>query len=164
MTIAGSSRVTCAVTCMNSWDSRCSSKKSAPTLCEIVSTTMSQSQYLYKILDSDPGGQPLPDMLPSTELDTLDDFIHLSTAEQTPITAKLFFSTQDTLWILRLAKDRLDGRILYSTDPSAGVVDGCAHLHDSIKGLGKDNIDQVIVWSRDAKEDWQAVGQRQRLE
>ena len=117
---------------------------------------MSPPQYLYKILDAPPP-TPMPETLPSTELDTKDGFIHLSTAEQTPITAKLFFSNHEALWVLRLRRDALDGEIRYSTDPKAGVVDGCAHLHDSRKGLGRDNVEGVVELRRQPGQVWTEV-------
>lgn len=113
-------------------------------------------KYLYKILDQAPP-QPLPDTLPATDLDTQDGFIHLSTAEQTPVTAKLFFNKHNELWILRLDQQALDGRLEFSTDPNAGVEDGCAHVHDSKKGLGRDNVIDVLNVQRRPGEDWTEV-------
>ena len=114
---------------------------------------MSAPEYLYKILDSPPPS-PLPETLPPTQLDANDGFIHLSTAEQTPITAKLFFSSHTTLWVLKLKGEALDGEIRYSTDPNAGIVDGCAHVHDSQRGLGKDNVQEVIEVERNSDTPW----------
>lgn len=112
--------------------------------------------YLYKILDAPPPS-PLPDSLPTTDLDAKDGFIHLSTAKQTPITAKLFFAQCAQLWVLRLRREALDGEIKYLTDPSAGVVDGCAHVHGSRKGLGKGNVDAVLEMKRQGEEAWTDV-------
>lgn len=118
--------------------------------------TMPAPQYLYKILPSPPP-TPLPITLPASPLDTTDNFIHLSTAAQTPITAKLFFATHAELWILKLETSRIDGRIEYSTDPKAGVVDGCAHVHGSREGLGKGNVVGVITVERGEGEGWEGV-------
>ncbi|KAF2481901.1 hypothetical protein BDY17DRAFT_325409 [Neohortaea acidophila] len=113
-------------------------------------------KYLYKILDSQPPS-PLPEKFPTTPLDAQDGFIHLSTAQQTPITAKLFFSNHDRLWVLRLDREALDGRIEYSTDPKAGVENGCAHVHDSTKGLGRGNVVEVVEVRRESGEAWPEV-------
>ena len=110
-------------------------------------------KYLYKILDQ-PLAEPLPEMMPATDLDAKDGFIHLSTGEQTPITARLFFNDCKTLWILKLERRVLDGRIEYSTDPNAGIENGCAHVHDNQRGLGKGNIVEVVNVHRKADEDW----------
>lgn len=112
--------------------------------------------YLYKILDEAPP-QPLPETLPATELDKNDGFIHLSTAEQTAITAKLFFSNHTKLWILRLDPQALDGRIEYSTDPNAGIDNGCAHVHDSRIGLGQSNVVDVLEAERGKDQRWTDV-------
>jgi uncharacterized protein (DUF952 family) len=113
-------------------------------------------KHLYKILDSAPP-EPLPDKLASTSLDTHDGFIHLSTAEQTPITAKLFFSGHSTLWVLKLDAEALDGRLEFLTDPKAGITDGCAHVHESQKGLGRGNIVEVVVVQRGDGMEWTNV-------
>lgn len=116
-----------------------------------------EPRYLFKILDHPPP-EPLPNTLPSTDLDSKDGFIHLSTAEQTPITARLFFSDHSQLWILKLDRSALDGRIEYSTDPMAGVKDGCAHVHESQKGLGRGNVVDVTACERSTNEHWDEDG------
>jgi uncharacterized protein (DUF952 family) len=113
-------------------------------------------KYLYKILDQEPP-EPLPETLPPTELDQNDGFIHLSNAEQTPITAKLFFKDFDELWILRLDSEKLDGRLEFTTDENAGVENGCAHVHESQKGLGSGNVLEVIHVGKPSSEDWDQV-------
>ena len=113
-------------------------------------------RYLYKILDQAPPDL-LPEVLPTTELDANDGFIHLSTSEQTPITAKLFFSNHNELWILKLNHRALDGRIEFSTDPNAAIENGCAHVHNSKKGLGRSNVEEVIKVQRSPPQDWTQV-------
>ena len=113
-------------------------------------------RYLYKILDESPPS-PLPETLPSTDLDRNDGFIHLSTAEQTPITANLFFGSHTKLWILKLDREALDGRIEYITDPEAGVENGCPHVHNSQIGLGQSNIVEIIEAERAKDSTWTKV-------
>ena len=115
-------------------------------------------KYLYKILD-EPTPEPLPETLPATDLDTKDGFIHLSTAEQTRITAKLFFSSFDDLWILKLNTQALQARfsIDFSTDPNAGVENGCAHVLGSSQGLGRSNVVEVLKAHRAPEEEWTQV-------
>ncbi|KAK5172691.1 uncharacterized protein LTR77_002811 [Saxophila tyrrhenica] len=123
---------------------------------------MTPPRYLYKLLDEAPK-EPLPRTLPSTKLDASDGFIHLSTAEQTPITAKLFFRYQRKLWVLQLERTKLEGRLEFSTDPKAGVKDGCAHLHDSQSGLGMMNVVNVLELDRRENEEWTEVEGMQKL-
>ena len=113
-------------------------------------------KYLYKILDESPPS-PLPETLPSTDLDRNDGFIHLSTAEQTPITANLFFGNHTKLWILKVEREALDGRIEYITDPKAGVENGCPHVHDSKTGLGRSNIVEILEAERPEDSAWTSV-------
>lgn len=110
-------------------------------------------RYLYKILDEAPPS-PIPPTLPLSDLDKHDGFIHLSTAAQAAQTARLFFANHDQLWILKLESKAIDGRIDYSTDPKAGVEDGCAHVHESQFGLGRDNIVETIEARRSVDQAW----------
>lgn len=119
-------------------------------------------RYLYKILDEAPP-QPLPETLPATDLDTKDGFIHLSTAEQSPVTAKLFFSDHNELWILKLEQQALDGRIEFSTDPNAGIENGCAHVHGSKKGLGRENIVEILQVQKTSGLQWTEVRSMTKL-
>lgn len=112
--------------------------------------------YLYKILDQPPP-EPLPESLPTTDLDASDGFIHLSTAQQTPVTADLFFNKHNELWILKLVRQALDGRLKFTTDPKAGFKDGCAHVHDSKTGLGRSNVAEVLHLQKDAGQKWAEV-------
>jgi len=119
--------------------------------------------YVYKIFD-EPPPSPLPETLPSTALDAQDGFIHLSTALQTPLTAKHFFGRCTTLWIAKLAVDALDGHIGRSTDPDSGINNGCPHLHGSGRRLGSGNIVGVVELQRPAEDDWTSVKALQSLE
>ena len=117
---------------------------------------MPAPRYLYKILDEAPP-EPLPPTLPATQLDASDGFIHLSTTEQTKHTAKMFFSAHKELWILKIERERLDGRLEYTTEPNLKIQDGCPHLHDSVQGLGSGSIQKVIHVRREAEQDWTEV-------
>lgn len=108
--------------------------------------------FWYKILDAPPPS-PLPDTLPSTELDVKDGFIHLSSAAQVPMTARLFFADREKLWVLKIRRDRLDGRVEYP--PELGKA--APHLHDSAAGLGRANIEQVIEMKREKGQEWKDV-------
>ena len=110
-----------------------------------------EPKYVYKIMDQAPP-DPLPEKLPPSALDTKDGFIHLSIGKQTPLTANMFFGQHSELWILRLAVDKLDGRIEWSTEPTYNIEGGCPHLHDSLNGLGKHNATGVIHATRQSRE------------
>ncbi|KAF2161364.1 hypothetical protein M409DRAFT_28099 [Zasmidium cellare ATCC 36951] len=119
---------------------------------------MPNHTHYYKILETAPP-TPLPETLPTTALDAKDGFIHLSTAQQTPITANLFFGNFDKLWILKLRVKDLDGEVRFPED-----LPGCPHVHDSKVGLGKGNVDSVIVVERARGDDWREVAELKALE
>lgn len=109
--------------------------------------------YLYKILDEAPP-HPLPDVLPLSALDAKDGFIHLSIAKQTPLTAAMFFGAHRELWILKVERAELDGRIEWFTEPRYKIEGGCPHLHDSAKGLGRGNVAEVMRVERLPEQAW----------
>lgn len=115
--------------------------------------------FWYKILDSPPP-DPLPKTLASTELDANDGFIHLSSASQVPITARLFFADADLLWVLKIRRADLDGRVEYP--PELGKA--APHLHGSAKGLGRANIERVIAMKRVDGQAWKDVADMKALE
>ncbi|KAK4505552.1 hypothetical protein PRZ48_003515 [Zasmidium cellare] len=119
---------------------------------------MPNHTYYYKILETAPP-TPLPETLPTTALDAKDGFIHLSTAQQTPVTANLFFKDFTKLWILKLRVKDLDGEVKFPEE-----LPGCPHVHDSKLGLGKRNVETVIVVERDEKADWGSVEELKHLE
>ncbi|KAM0722641.1 hypothetical protein Q7P37_002082 [Cladosporium fusiforme] len=122
-------------------------------------STTSEPTFWYKILDEAPPS-PLPDTLPATALDANDGFIHLSTASQIPITAGLFFSTFERIWVLKLQRENIDGRVEYP--PELGK--SCPHIHDSQKGLGKHNVESVIELRRGEGQKWADVPEMAQLE
>jgi uncharacterized protein (DUF952 family) len=115
--------------------------------------------FWYKILDQAPPS-PLPETLPATDLDEHDGFIHLSTASQIPITAGLFFKTHKSIWVLKLRREKIDGRVDYP--PELG--ESCPHIHDSPTGLGKHNIEDVIELKREEGQKWADVPDMAKLE
>ena len=120
---------------------------------------MAPPTFWYKILDEAPPS-PLPSTLPATPLDAQDGFIHLSTASQIPITAGLFFSSHKKLWVLKLRREKIDGRVEYP--PELG--ESCPHIYDSRTGLGKDNIEEVVELRRAEGQKWGDVKEMGELE
>lgn len=108
--------------------------------------------FWYKILSSPPP-TPLPRTLPLSALDASDGFIHLSTAAQIPITAGLFFANAERIWVLKLRREKIDGRVEYP--PELG--EACPHIHDSKEGLGSGNVERVVELKRGEGEKWADV-------
>lgn len=106
--------------------------------------------FLIKIIESRPPN-PLPDAFPLSALDQKDGFIHLSTFEQTPKTASLYFSHFTTLFLLVIDTKRLelDGIFKWGDE-------GCVHLYgdDITKLLGRNTILKVVEWTRDHDKTW----------
>ena len=120
---------------------------------------MAPPTFWYKILDEAPPS-PLPSTLPATSLDAQDGFIHLSTASQIPITAGLFFSSHKKLWVLKLRREKIDGRVEYP--PELG--ESCPHIYDSRTGLGKENIEEAVELRRAEGQKWGDVKEMGELE
>jgi uncharacterized protein (DUF952 family) len=118
-----------------------------------------ESIFVYKILD-EPPAEPLPETLPATALDAKDGFIHLSSARQIPITAGLFFANADKIWVLKLWRDKLDGRISHDTPYGRDTP----HLHGSQRGLGKNNIESVLKISKGQGDEWKDAKEMAMLE
>ena len=124
-----------------------------------MASSSSAPTFWYKILDQAPPS-PLPETLPATDLDAHDGFIHLSTASQIPITAGLFFKTHTSIWVLKLRREKIDGRVEYP--PELG--ESCPHIHDSTTGLGKQNIEDVVELKRGEGQKWADVPEMAKLE
>jgi uncharacterized protein (DUF952 family) len=122
-------------------------------------SSSSAPTFWYKILDQPPPS-PLPETLPPTDLDAQDGFIHLSTASQIPITAGLFFQSHDIIWVLKLRREKVDGRVEYPLE----LGESCPHIHDSRTGLGKHNVEDVIELERKKDQKWADVPEMARLE
>ncbi|SMQ48241.1 unnamed protein product [Zymoseptoria tritici ST99CH_3D7] len=113
--------------------------------------------YWYKILDAPPPS-PLPTTLPLSDLDTRDNFIHLSTAVQIPITLNRFFASANTVWLLKLRSKDIDGEIRFEE-----ALPECPHVHDTVTGLGKGNVEEVIEAKRAEGQEWKGVKEIQEL-
>ncbi|KZP07932.1 hypothetical protein FIBSPDRAFT_759744, partial [Athelia psychrophila] len=61
--------------------------------------------FVYKILGTAPPS-PIPHDLPLSALGAEDGFIHLSNAQQVPITADLFFASSARLWLLKISSEK----------------------------------------------------------
>ncbi|RDX49932.1 hypothetical protein OH76DRAFT_1403176 [Lentinus brumalis] len=86
-------------------------------------TTYPLPTYIYKILATPPPA-PIPPVLPLSDLDAQDGFIHLSTAAQIPITASLFFASAGELWLLKVDTRKTDGVYRWVEG-----MPGCPHLY-----------------------------------
>ena len=114
--------------------------------------------YVYKIVETPPPN-PLPHTLPLSELDQQDGFIHLSNARQIPITASLFFSSDTTLYLLRVSTvvAREEESVFKWVDEGKT---GCIHLYgaNGVKGefgrLGLGTVVGVRRWKRSYGGKW----------
>jgi hypothetical protein len=113
-------------------------------------------EFVYKILPAAPPS-PIPHTLPLSELDAQDGFIHLSTFEQCPITADLFFVNDTAIWLLKISS-----KVVQDEGGDLRWVDslpGCVHLFAKDKGkwarLGDGVIKDILKFERTAaKENW----------
>ncbi|KAH9935523.1 uncharacterized protein B0H18DRAFT_976094 [Fomitopsis serialis] len=125
--------------------------------------------YIYKLIPaSAPPPEPLPAVLPVSELDQTSGFIHLSTAKQVPNTLKYFFADEPRVYVLRLAYDPLEEKKLVRwEDPTAEVCgprggEGMfPHLYNGLK-LGKGEVDSVATWERRDGEGWEDVAEQEK--
>lgn len=114
--------------------------------------------YLYKLVHaSSPPNDPLPEVLPLSDLDSTSGFIHLSTAAQVPGTLRHFFADQTEVYILRLLHAHVKADIRWE-NPQATVCGNrddegmFPHLYNGPK-LGKREIESVRLFKR-AGETW----------
>ncbi|KAI0714013.1 hypothetical protein C8T65DRAFT_707765 [Cerioporus squamosus] len=83
-------------------------------------TTYPLPSYIYKILPSPPP-TPIPPVLPLSDLDAQDGFIHLSTAAQIPLTASLFFASAHELWLLKVDTRKTEGVYRWASTDGTGA-------------------------------------------
>lgn len=112
-----------------------------------TSTFSAPSKHVYKIFPASAAPPSLiPAVLPLSELDAKDGFIHLSDATQTALTADMFFGADDVLYIAKIPLDRADLKgdlVKWEVDGSPG----CAHLYNGPK-LGNEEIVDVRKFER----------------
>ncbi|KAJ7499049.1 hypothetical protein FB451DRAFT_1204077 [Mycena latifolia] len=115
---------------------------------------MSKPTYIYKLVSFSP--DPLPETLPLSELDLASGFMHLSTALQVPRTLKRFFAEEPRVNILRIEYSVVERDIKW--EDSKGEVPGeiggegmFPHIYN--RGLGRGEIESVVVWERNGNWD-----------
>lgn len=120
-------------------------------------------EFIYKIFPVSPPS-PIPHTLPLSDLDTQDGFIHLSTFEQCPITADLFFTNDTVIWLLKITSKGVqdEGGDLRWVDN----LPGCVHLYAKEEGkwarLGDGLVKDVLKFERNAAaENWVEAFARQ---
>ena len=107
-------------------------------------------EYIYKIFPNTSPYQGVPIPIPSswecpqTEVDARDGFVHLSTAAQVPVTARLFFADADALWILCVDAAAATGGGGGGVFRWVEGMPGCPHLYAAEDGrwvdLGIGNV------------------------
>ena len=127
-----------------------------------ISAIMQQKpfpEFVYKIVDVAPPS-PIPLSLPLSTLDAKDGFIHLSVADQIPITADLFFSSNNSLWVLKIDSAKAEeekGRLTWAP------TDGCVHLYGEKEGtwarLGEGTVVSTKQYNRTSGQKWWDVMQ-----
>jgi hypothetical protein len=114
--------------------------------------------YVYKIAATPPP-DPLPHTLPLSDLDRDDGFIHLSNAFQIPTTASRYFSSDTTLYLLRVSSvvAKEEGAVFKWLDEGQS---GCLHMYgaNGVKGefgrLGLGTVVGVREWKRSEGQQW----------
>jgi uncharacterized protein (DUF952 family) len=133
---------------------------------------MSVPTYLYKIVpSSSPLPSPLPDILPPSDLDKKDGFIHLSSAKQIPGTLRLVFKDDTKVYILKIGYAKLEKDVKWeegSCVPGASEGDKnpdsngrcltllCSvtkgdmfpHLYNELR-LKREEIESIAEWEKD---------------
>ncbi|KAJ7179863.1 hypothetical protein C8R43DRAFT_970811 [Mycena crocata] len=110
---------------------------------------MSKPTYLYKLCSPMP--DPLPEVLPLSELDAVSGFMHFSTAVQVPRTLKRFFADKARVDILRInyaaVEQNSDLRWEDSKGKEPGEIGGegvFAHIYG--RSLTASDIETVVSW------------------
>jgi len=105
--------------------------------------------FIYKIIPASAAPpNPLPDVLPISDLDRSSGFIHLSTAIQVPKTLNLFFSTDDKVYILRLPYASVENQIKWEDTAGDQGQHGAEgffpHLYNGFR-MGNAEVDRVEI-------------------
>lgn len=97
---------------------------------------MPSPKYVFKILDYKPNlSSP---KIPLSDLDKQSGFIHLSTGPQIPNTSNLFFSSVDTLYILKFPYNKLQENMRW--EPAPGIDQLFPHLYGELWTADLDSI------------------------
>jgi uncharacterized protein (DUF952 family) len=104
-------------------------------------------EFVYKIYLEHP---PEKDSQLS-ELDTKSGYIHLSTEDQIPITANLFFNKQQTLWLRKISFESIKSRSKWDK-ASNGLY--YPHLYDDDLANALPAGVGILEWIRDENETW----------
>ncbi|KAI2638865.1 hypothetical protein GGS26DRAFT_543044 [Hypomontagnella submonticulosa] len=107
--------------------------------------------FVYKIVPSAPPS-PIPSEYPLSELDQKDGFVHLSTSNQIPITAGLFFKEATSIWVIKI---RYAPKFHAATNWD---VPGCPHLYGN---FGADDVVDTKEFSRSDGESWEEAFKKQ---
>ncbi|KAH8550200.1 hypothetical protein BGW37DRAFT_75874 [Umbelopsis sp. PMI_123] len=116
---------------------------------------MVEQTYLYKIILPD---NALIEQSPASQFepspfDVASGFIHLSTAQQTPNTARRFFSSNEAIWVLKIKYAAVASKIKWEevTHSDDGTNDSFPHLFGTfsiadVADVAKLNKDEDGAW------------------
>ena len=117
-----------------------------------ASDTATFPPYVYKILSEEPPN-PLPHTLPLTPLDKRDGFIHLSAGWRAPLTAAEFFSSYETLWLLRVDTQAARAE---NAEFKWGDTSGCVHMYACGEGMRGGAVVAVQRFEKETGESWES--------
>ncbi|KAK7061607.1 uracil phosphoribosyltransferase [Favolaschia claudopus] len=109
---------------------------------------MSKPTYIYKLVSfTDPVPEPIPAVLPLSELDVASGFMHLSTAKQVARTLNRFFVDDPQVTILRIDYSKLESEIRWedSKGTAPGEVGGEGIFPHRYGRLGSADIESKLV-------------------
>jgi uncharacterized protein (DUF952 family) len=115
---------------------------------------MSTPAHVFKIVASQPDMKS--EKIQLTELDEQSGFIHLSTGPQIPRTCDRFFSSTETLYIIKFPYEKLKSNIKWERAPDSDEL--FPHLYsdlwtvdvDSTRELSKGAASWMDILGRDA--------------
>ena len=132
--------------------------------------------FIYKIVPSSPrvpvtssGKLPMDYLLPVSDLDEKDGFMHMSTAIQVPKTLNLFFSTsvsdKASVYLFKVPYKPLADRGMVRWEDAAGVLDvegSFPHIYDERKfKMSHEEVESVSeVVSETSEKDWDGAVDR----
>lgn len=115
---------------------------------------MSSPKYVFKIVTALPDSNSAK--VEPTELDRRSGFVHLSTGQQIPHTCNRFFSSVETLYILKFSYDKIKKNMKWEPAPNSGEL--FPHLYsdlltsdmDSKRNFQKEQGSWLDVLGRDS--------------